>query len=193
MLSGFTSKKSANLHTYLMKTVYRQLPVVIRKRLYNKSYPGVLCLLYDKVELSNHIFTCFGDSGFYENILVKAAEKWMSMSGLMVLWYAETVLVFEEQKKATLALVEYIRFVMELHHTKVWAVRTKHRVDMEKTGLIGDNGLVSGLFGCVISRLSTGIVYMLGVIESFAVRFSRHKLCHFFSGLNGNVYVSIGV
>ncbi|KAG9294020.1 hypothetical protein G9A89_019358 [Geosiphon pyriformis] len=35
MLSGFTNKKSANLHMYLIKTVYKQLLVVVRKKLYD--------------------------------------------------------------------------------------------------------------------------------------------------------------
>ncbi|KAG9302017.1 hypothetical protein G9A89_021061 [Geosiphon pyriformis] len=138
MLFGFTSRKSANLCTYLMKAVYR-------KRLYNKSYSEVLCLLCGEVELSDYVFTCSGNSGLCRNIL-------MSISGLICLstsavlhllslcssnmslytavcknfvvrdWYAETVLVFERQKKTTLALVEYIKFMMELHHTKVYSI-----------------------------------------------------------------------
>ncbi|KAG9284691.1 hypothetical protein G9A89_002922 [Geosiphon pyriformis] len=75
MFSGFTNRKSANLHTYLIKTVYKQLLVVVRKRLYNRGYPGVLCLLCGKIEFFDHAFTCSGDSGLHGNILVEAAEK----------------------------------------------------------------------------------------------------------------------
>ncbi|KAG9302170.1 hypothetical protein G9A89_020604 [Geosiphon pyriformis] len=180
MLSGFTSRKLANLHTYLIKTVYRQLSVVVRKRLYNKSYPGVLYLLYNKMELSDHVFTCFGNFGLHGNILFEAAKKWMSMSGLMssstsaVLhllllcssniglymavcksfvmrnWYVKAVLVFEGQKKTALALT----------------IRTKYKVNIEKTGLVGDNSLISVLSDCVVFRLLAGTVCMLGVIES---------------------------
>ncbi|KAG9306908.1 hypothetical protein G9A89_000776 [Geosiphon pyriformis] len=39
MLFEFTSRKSANLHTYLMNTVYRWLLVAVRKKLYKRSYP----------------------------------------------------------------------------------------------------------------------------------------------------------
>ncbi|KAG9303926.1 hypothetical protein G9A89_005836 [Geosiphon pyriformis] len=74
MLSGFTDRKLANLHTYLIKAVYRQLPMAIRKRLYNKSYPGVLCLLCDKIKLSDHSFTYSDNSGLCRNILVEAAN-----------------------------------------------------------------------------------------------------------------------
>ncbi|KAG9292501.1 hypothetical protein G9A89_001574 [Geosiphon pyriformis] len=179
MLSEFTSRKSANLRTYLMKT------------------------------FSDYVFACFGDSGLRGNILVEAAEKWMSMSGLLssfpsaILlllsscslnvdlytlvcksfvirnWYAEAVSIFERKEKAIQTLVEYIR--------------TKHKVKIEKTGLVEDNGVVSGLFSSVVSTLSASIVHMLGVIKSFAIRFDRCKLCHFFSGLDGDTFVTIGV
>ncbi|KAG9293614.1 hypothetical protein G9A89_005617 [Geosiphon pyriformis] len=186
----------------------------IRKRLYSRSYPGVLCLLCGKIEFSDHVFACSGNSGLCGDILVKAAEKWMSMSGftssfpfaillslslcssdvglytavckgfVMKNWYVKAVSVFEGRKKATQTLVEFIRFV---------TIKTKHRMEIEKTGLVGDNGIVSGLFSNVISTLSAGVVCMLGVIESFAVKFNRYKLCHFFSGLGSNAFVAIGV
>ncbi|KAG9284257.1 hypothetical protein G9A89_002067 [Geosiphon pyriformis] len=58
MLTGFTSRNLAVLHTYLMKAVHRRLPVAIRKRLYDKCYPSVLCLMCGEVEFSDHAFTC---------------------------------------------------------------------------------------------------------------------------------------
>ncbi|KAG9303178.1 hypothetical protein G9A89_001794 [Geosiphon pyriformis] len=149
MLFGFTSRKSANLCTYLIKAVYRQLLIAIRKRLYKKSYSGVLCLMCNKVKLSDHVFTCSGNSGLHGDILVKATEKWKSMSGFSNLftsailllpslcfldvslymaickdfvikdWYAEAVLVFKGKKKAVLALVKYVRFVVKLHCDKI--------------------------------------------------------------------------
>ncbi|KAG9297557.1 hypothetical protein G9A89_007632 [Geosiphon pyriformis] len=75
MLSKFTSRKSANLCMYLMKAVYKRLLVAVRKRLYDQSYPGVLCLLCGEVEFSDHVFTCSCDSDFCRDILVNAAEK----------------------------------------------------------------------------------------------------------------------
>ncbi|KAG9306084.1 hypothetical protein G9A89_015988 [Geosiphon pyriformis] len=221
MLSEFTSKKLANLCTYLMKTVYKWLPITVRKNLYKKSYPGVLCLMCGEMKLSDHVFTCSGNFGLCKDILVKATKKWLSMSGLSSLsasailllflscsldvslymavckgfvignWYAEAVLVFERKKEAVPVLVKFIRFVVELYHDKIWAIRAKHRVNMEKTGLIGNNGLISGLSGSVVSRLSAGVVHMLSVIEFFAVRFGRRKLCQFFSGLDNGAFVSI--
>ncbi|KAG9293685.1 hypothetical protein G9A89_019022 [Geosiphon pyriformis] len=75
----------------------------------------------------------------------------------------------------------------------VLALKAKHRVEMEKAGLVEDNGIVSGLSSSVVSMLLTGVVYMLGVIESFAVRFGRFKLCCFFSDLDGDAFVIIDV
>ncbi|KAG9294402.1 hypothetical protein G9A89_001907 [Geosiphon pyriformis] len=142
--------------------------VAVRKRLYNRSYLGVLCLLCDRVELSDHVFTYSGDFGFCRNILVEAA-----------------VLVFEKKKKAALALVKFSRFVVELYYTKI--------VDMKKVGLVENDSVISDLSYCLVSMLSVEVVYMLRVVEFFAVRFGRCKLCHFFSGLGGNIFVSIDV
>ncbi|KAG9306961.1 hypothetical protein G9A89_000875 [Geosiphon pyriformis] len=75
----------------------------------------------------------------------------------------------------------------------VLVLKTKHRAEMEKTDLVGDNGVISGLSSSVVFTLLAGVVCMFGVIESFAVKFDRHKLCHFFSGLGSDVFVSISV
>ncbi|KAG9288973.1 hypothetical protein G9A89_015522 [Geosiphon pyriformis] len=106
-------------------------------------------------------------------------------------WCAETTLVFEKKEKTALALVEYVRFVVELFCTKIWLIRFKHRMDIEKTGLVKDGGMVSGLLHCLVSMLLDEIVCMLGVLESFAVNFGKHRMCYFFSGLGDNAFVSI--
>ncbi|KAG9297812.1 hypothetical protein G9A89_000117 [Geosiphon pyriformis] len=200
MLFGFTNRKSANLHTYLMKAVHRQLPVVVKKRLYDKNYPGVLCLLCSKVELPDHVFTCSGNTVFRKEILVEAANKWTFLTGSFHLpgsivlhllsscsldvglyaaickgfvlksWLIKATLVFKSKKKAVLAL---------------------HRVDMEKASLANDDSMVSGLSYCMGFLLSDRVVCMFGVIESFAVSFNRHRLCHFFSGLGGDLCIKI--
>ncbi|KAG9296093.1 hypothetical protein G9A89_011945 [Geosiphon pyriformis] len=216
LLSGFTSRKSTNLHMYLMKAIYRQLPVAVRKRLYNRSYPGVLCLLYGEVEFSDHVFTCSGDFGLCGDILMSMSSLTSLFPSAILLllslcssdvslyttvyksfvikdWYAKAVSVFEKRKKATQTLVKFIRFVMKLQYTRIWTIRTKHRVKIEKTGLVEDNNVVSGLFSNVVFTLSAGVVCMLGVIESFTVKFGRHKLCRFFSDLSGNVFIVISV
>ncbi|KAG9289729.1 hypothetical protein G9A89_014464 [Geosiphon pyriformis] len=221
MLVGFTSRAFSSLRTYVMKTVHRRLPVAIRKRLYDKCYPSVLCLLCGEVEFSDHIFTCVHESGIRGEILAEASAHWSALSGgssasavLWVLsqcsidvglytlvckgfvleeWYEEACDVFEDRKVATARIVDYVRFVVGLHRTKVWLARASHRVVMEKAGLVCDVGVVSGLPCGVSSVLSDGVVRLLGLANSFAVSFGRRKSFCFFSGLGGSVQVVINV
>ncbi|KAG9286814.1 hypothetical protein G9A89_012364 [Geosiphon pyriformis] len=221
MFSEFTSKNLANLHTYLIKAVYRKLLVVIKKKLCDRSYPGMLCLLCGEVELSDHDFTCYGNYGLHKNILVETAAKWVSLFSLSCLfnstilcllaacsldgslytavckgfvmrdWYTKAALNFERKGSTTLALMEFVRFVTGLYYARIWAARAKHRINMKKTGLVGNTNVVFGLFHSIMSMLSIGIVYMLGIMKSFAVGFSKRKLCQFFSDLGGDAFISI--
>ncbi|KAG9287185.1 hypothetical protein G9A89_001593 [Geosiphon pyriformis] len=75
MLTGYTSQKSSVLQSYLMKTVHYQLSVVVRKRLYDKSYSGVLCLLCREIELSDLVFSCAIDAGVRDEILVETTTS----------------------------------------------------------------------------------------------------------------------
>ncbi|KAG9295234.1 hypothetical protein G9A89_000057 [Geosiphon pyriformis] len=221
MLAGFTSRASSTLRTYVIKAVHRRLPVAVRKRLYDKCYPSVLCLFCGKVEFSDHVFTCVHESGIRGEILVKASVCWSALAGgfpasavLRVLsqcsinvglytlvckgfvleeWYEEACDVFENRKVATARIVDYVRFVVELHRAKVWLARASHQVVMEKAGLVCDVGVVSGLPCGVSSVLSDGIVRLLGLANSFAVSFGRRKPYCFFFGLGGSVWVVIDV
>ncbi|KAG9303952.1 hypothetical protein G9A89_005862 [Geosiphon pyriformis] len=51
-------------------------------------------------------------------------------------WYEEACSVFEDKKVAVVWIVDFVRFVVGLHRTKVWLARASHRVVMEKTGLV---------------------------------------------------------
>ncbi|KAG9299530.1 hypothetical protein G9A89_020701 [Geosiphon pyriformis] len=82
MLTGFTSHKSSVLWTYLMKAVHRKLSVAVRKRLYDRHYPSVLCLLCGSVEFSDHSFTCTHKSGICEKILVEASAHWSVLASV---------------------------------------------------------------------------------------------------------------
>ncbi|KAG9300870.1 hypothetical protein G9A89_015326 [Geosiphon pyriformis] len=138
------------IHTCFLDLLVESQPILaVKKRLYNRSYPRMLCLLCDEIELSDHVFTCFGDFGFHENILVKAASKWTLLFSILCLsasailqslsmyfsdvglytaicknfvlrdWYAKAVLVFEEKRKAVLTFVKFNRFVVELYCVKI--------------------------------------------------------------------------
>ncbi|KAG9305802.1 hypothetical protein G9A89_001091 [Geosiphon pyriformis] len=76
MLSGFTSRTSAVLRIYLMKVVHKKLPVAIHKRLYDKCYPGVLCLMCSDVELLDHVFTCQSEAAVCADILLGGTALW---------------------------------------------------------------------------------------------------------------------
>ncbi|KAG9296172.1 hypothetical protein G9A89_014764 [Geosiphon pyriformis] len=73
MLAGFTSCKLVDLHTYLMKVLHKRLLVAVRKRLYNRCYSSVQCLLCGEVELPDHVFTCSQDIHIREEILLEAS------------------------------------------------------------------------------------------------------------------------
>ncbi|KAG9304921.1 hypothetical protein G9A89_010783 [Geosiphon pyriformis] len=190
MLTGFTSWVFSTLHTYIMKAVHRRLLVAVRKRLYNKRYPSVLCLFCSRMEFSDHTFTCVHKSGVHGEILAEASVRW---SALACGFPASTVFIFEDKKMAAIRIVDYVRFVVELHRAKVWLARASHQMVMEKAGLVCDSGVVFGLSCDVFSVLSDGVVRLLGVANSFAVSFGYQKSYCFFSGLGGSVRVIIGV
>ncbi|KAG9285010.1 hypothetical protein G9A89_009820 [Geosiphon pyriformis] len=155
------------------------------RKLYSRSYPDVLCLLCDEIEFSNHVFTCSGNSGLHGDILVEATEKWMSMSSLSSLFLFAILLSFSScSLNMSLYTAVYKDFVMRDWYAEAVSVfegkkkaiqtltvRTKHKAEIEKIGLF----------------------HILGVIESFAVKFGRCKLCHFFSGLSDDAFVIIDV
>ncbi|KAG9294215.1 hypothetical protein G9A89_021574 [Geosiphon pyriformis] len=223
MLAGFTSHKSLTLCTYLIKAVHRRLPVAVRKKLYNKCYSGVLCLLCSGVEFPDHAFTYVRESGICDEILVETSAHWSVLAGvfnvfssavLQVLsycsvdvelytlvckgfvlndWCQEACSVFDDKKIAVAQIVDFVKFVVELHHTKMWLVRSSYQVVIEKAGLVHDGGVVSGLSHGISSILFDSVVRLLGVVKSFAICFGHHKLCCFFSGLSGQIQVNIGV
>ncbi|KAG9288545.1 hypothetical protein G9A89_006041 [Geosiphon pyriformis] len=143
MLFGFT-------------TVYKWLPITVKKRLYNVNYSGVLCLLCGEVEMSDHTFvflvgsSCLPTSTVLHLFLAcfLDADLFTAVYKDFVLknWYAEAALAFEGKEKTILTVIEFVRFVVELFCAKVWLVRSKHRVDIKKAGLVRDGGVVLDLF-----------------------------------------------
>ncbi|KAG9284521.1 hypothetical protein G9A89_014125 [Geosiphon pyriformis] len=206
ILVGFTSQRLATLHMYMMKAVHYRLPIAVCKRLYDKKYPGVLCLLCGEVELLDHVFTCAQNADIQKEILSKASAFWASLVGVYCLssfaisqvldlchldvglysvickdfmlkdWCKKTIEVFNEKKKAVNLVVNLVGRLVELYYSKVWLLRSEFKVCIKKAGLVGNN---SELF--------------LGVLESFAVSFGYRRPCFFFSGLDGSLCVNIGV
>ncbi|KAG9297312.1 hypothetical protein G9A89_002001 [Geosiphon pyriformis] len=223
MLAGFTSWRSSCLCTYLIKTVHHQMPVAVRKWLYNKCYFGVLCLLCHEVELSDYVFMCSCDMEIQRKILAVVSANWVffaescSLSSSAVLqsldqcfldiglysvlckgfvlrdWCAEAIKVLESKKKAVSVVVGFVGCFVELYRSKTWLVRSAYRVKMEAAGLVGNDMLIFGLSYCINSLLSGKVVRMLGIISSFAVSFGRCRSCLLFSGLDDNPCVLLGV
>ncbi|KAG9291939.1 hypothetical protein G9A89_004877 [Geosiphon pyriformis] len=199
MLTGSTSQKFSVLQLYLIKA-----------KLYDKNYPGVLCLLCREVELPNHVFFCAMDAGVQEEIFAEAAVSWVSLVSFCVLFSSavlqflgccsldvglylclEAVGVFEVKKMAVGVVVNFVRSIVKLYHSRVWLVRSSYRMNMKKASLVGDNGVISGLSCCKISVLFNDVVRMLGILDSFSVSFGCHRPKLFFSGLDFNPHVIV--
>ncbi|KAG9298209.1 hypothetical protein G9A89_002697 [Geosiphon pyriformis] len=203
MLAGFTSQRSSCLHTYLMKAVHQWLPVVVRKCLYDKLYPGVLCLLCHKVELPDHVFTCSYNVEICKKILVAMCLDWLFMVGLRgslssavlqsLSQCSLDVEILDGKKETVSTVVGFVGHLVELHCSKAWLARLAFRVRIKKTGLVGDDSLFSGLSHCLSSLLPDKVVRMLGIAGSFAVNFGCCRSYLFFSGLNGSPSVDIDV
>ncbi|KAG9289809.1 hypothetical protein G9A89_015389 [Geosiphon pyriformis] len=82
MLAGFTSCKSVDFHTYLIKALHKRLLIAVRKRLYNRCYSDVQCLLCGEVELLDYVFTCSQDVHIQGKILLEASARWTSLVGV---------------------------------------------------------------------------------------------------------------
>ncbi|KAG9290065.1 hypothetical protein G9A89_010371 [Geosiphon pyriformis] len=138
MLFGSTSRALVSLHSYFMKAVYGRLPVAVRKRLYDKKYPGILCLHCGKIEFSDYVFTCSKKAVFHSEILFKWVAVWRSLAGfcfpvplvvleflllcvhdiglyallckgfVLVGWFEKAVQIFENHKKAVWILVDFV-------------------------------------------------------------------------------------
>ncbi|KAG9291923.1 hypothetical protein G9A89_004861 [Geosiphon pyriformis] len=200
-----------------------RLSVVVRKWLYDKLYPGVLCLLCHEVELLDHVFTCSHNVEVYKEVLVTASLDWLSVvsphgsSSSAVLqslgwcsldvnlysvlckkfvlreWCMEAVKIFDGRKEAISAVVGFVGHLVELYCSKAWLARSAFKVRIKKAGLVGDDSLFSGLSRCLGSLLPNKVVRMLGIAGSFAINFSHCRSYLFFSGLDGNPSVNISM
>ncbi|KAG9289656.1 hypothetical protein G9A89_014391 [Geosiphon pyriformis] len=149
MLSESMSKASASLHTYFIKTVYRRLSIVVRKRLYDKYYSGVLCLHCDKIKFSDYVFMCYKEFVFHKAILFEHILCWKSLTGsyffapsviveslllclsdislyallcksfVLVKWFEETVQIFNDHKEATQILVNFVHGLSVLYYSEL--------------------------------------------------------------------------
>ncbi|KAG9296036.1 hypothetical protein G9A89_011888 [Geosiphon pyriformis] len=215
------SKASAGLCTYFMKTVYGKLPIVIRKRLYNKHYSGVLCLHYSKVEFSDHVFTCCKESDFHKVILFKCISCWKSLAGFYFLvssvvvesllsclsdvslyalfckdfvlaeWFEEIMQIFNNHKEATQILVDFVYDLDVLYCSELWGFRFRFRVNIERDNLVGNLKMMPVVSIGLLPVLLNDVVRLIGIDDSFGISFGFHKPYLFFFGLGNRATVYI--
>ncbi|KAG9297924.1 hypothetical protein G9A89_018752 [Geosiphon pyriformis] len=198
MATGFTSRLTANTHTYLIKTLHCQLPVAVQRRIYNKCYSNVLCLYCGKVEVLEFCMSSWrllsGLSLPFSVVLQLMSTCVLDLLVSLALYKGfETVIVFHDPKIAGVKITDFVHSICSTFRNNIWLVCAKYRAFMEKNGLISVDGLfvipVSGL----VSKFSAGVVKLLGVTEAFGILFGFHKSCLFFSGIGDLVSVNIVV
>ncbi|KAG9307291.1 hypothetical protein G9A89_017119 [Geosiphon pyriformis] len=220
MATGFTSRLTADTHTYFMKALHHQFPVAVRKCIYNKCYPSVICLYCGEVEISDHVFSCAIDDSACHQVLESYMSYWRLLSGLFLSssivlqlmltcasdllvssalykgfvfngWLQEAVTVFHDPKIADVKITDFMCSLCSAFRNDIWLVHTKYCAFMKKNGLIpADGSIPIPIFGSV-SRLSPSVIKLLGVTEAFDILFGFHKSCLFFSGIGNMVSVNI--
>ncbi|KAG9303095.1 hypothetical protein G9A89_005053 [Geosiphon pyriformis] len=215
------SHMAAGFQTYFIKALHHQLPVTMHKWLYDKHYPSVVYLFCGDVEVSDHVFSCSFDANGHAQLLDAHAAVWSvcsdldhSSSGVSQLmstcifnisvnttlckgfvfknWFCESVSVFKDSRIAGQNIVVFVCGFSLAFWEDIWLVRAKHHAFMEKNGLILCDGSVPvSIFGLSLG-LSSGVTWLLGVVEAIDVGFGFHKSCLFFSGTRGEVSVHIG-
>ncbi|KAG9300094.1 hypothetical protein G9A89_018371 [Geosiphon pyriformis] len=114
---------------HFVKDVFQWLFVTVRKKLYDRNYPGVLYLLYNKVELSDHVFTCSQDIGVQSKILAEASTHWTALAGVLGLPSSSVILRILSSclvDSGTYAVV-YKKFVL-----RDWLAKTIEIFDCKK-------------------------------------------------------------
>ncbi|KAG9295678.1 hypothetical protein G9A89_002996 [Geosiphon pyriformis] len=220
MTAGFTSRYSSSVRTYFMKSLHHRLPVAVRKCLYDKHYPSMLCLYCGKVEVSDHVFSYKVDEFVRRQLLNSYVGFWKALSGsshsssdiLQLLsssvfdssvsmalfkgfvfngWFSEAVSIFYDPKIAILEIVKFVHSLGLAFRKDVWLICAKHRVYMKKNGLIPLDGSAVILVHGLASRFSVGVVRLLGITSALGVHFGFRKACLFFSGIGESVLVHI--
>ncbi|KAG9306836.1 hypothetical protein G9A89_005737 [Geosiphon pyriformis] len=222
LASGFTSLRTASCRTYFMKALYHRLPVAVRKRLYDRRYPNVVCLFCGDVETSDHVFSCSQDAVGRACLLGTHASAWKALSGLsrsfscvlqalascvsevgigVVLckgfvfdkWFREFVSVFNDSDEGTKRIVSFVHGFCLVFRDDIWLVYARHQMFMEKCSLIPCDGSTFVSVSGLSKVFLAGMIRLLGVAEAFGVGFGFHRFCPFFSGIEDLVSVYIDV
>ncbi|KAG9294187.1 hypothetical protein G9A89_021546 [Geosiphon pyriformis] len=198
MTADFTSIRTAGLHTYFMKALHHRLPVTIHKCLYNRSYPSVVCLYCEYVEVLDHenIFGLYCPSSYVLRTLSScvintSVHVALCKSFVFNNWFFEVVSVFGDLKLAGVKIVDFVCDFCLAFRNKVWLVRVKHRAFMEKHGLIPRDGSMPAAISGLFSLYLAGIVRLLGIDDALGVKFGLCKFNLFISGALNAVSIHI--
>ncbi|KAG9290645.1 hypothetical protein G9A89_011608 [Geosiphon pyriformis] len=202
LAAGFTSARTAGYQTYFMKALHHCLSVAVRKRLYNKGYPSVMCLF---CEISDHVFSCLFDTGDRAQLMNAHASLLSACTSNAVVgvaickgfvfneWYQESFSVFKDSKTAAQNIMAFMRDFCLAFCDNIWLVRVKHRAVIEKDGFIPHDGSIPVSVSGLPSILSSNVVRLLGITDTIGIGFGFHKSNLFFSGVGNLVSVHIGV
>ncbi|KAG9297635.1 hypothetical protein G9A89_011150 [Geosiphon pyriformis] len=222
MATGFTSRRTTNVRTYLMKTLYHWLPVAVRKHIYDRCYPSVLCLYCGEMEVSDHVFSYVIDDSAHCGVLESCMSSWKTISGLSLSffnvlqllltcasdflvfsalykgfvfrgWFREAVSVFHDPKVAGIKITDFVYSLYVTFRNNIWLVCAKHHTYIEKNGLIPVDGSIPVLVSGLVLRFSGGVVKLLGIAEAFGVHFGFCKSCSFFLDIGDSISVNIDV
>ncbi|KAG9287136.1 hypothetical protein G9A89_001030 [Geosiphon pyriformis] len=153
MAVGPTSKHTAGICTYFMKALHHRLPVTVRKHLYDRGYPSVICLFCSCVEVSDHVFSCKADAATHIHLLRNYAMIWENISGLRHSTSSVLQFLFSCILNTLFCIALYKRFVF-----KKWF--------HEAVSMFGDSK--SGLSFVY----SAGVIRLLGINVALGVSFS---------------------
>ncbi|KAG9284326.1 hypothetical protein G9A89_007481 [Geosiphon pyriformis] len=222
LAAGSISVHIAGFWIYFMKALHCRLPVAMRKCLYNREYPSVVCMYCGDVEILDYVFSCSHDATGHAQLLDIYASAWKTLSGLsrsslcvsQLLatcvsnvgvgaalykdfifnnWYHEFVSVFKNSKVGTSKIVNFVCGFCLAFWDNIWLVCARHWAFMEKHGLISHDGSVPPSVSGLSMVFSAGVIRLLGMAEAFGVGFRFCKFCPFFLGIGDLVSVHIGV
>ncbi|KAG9286729.1 hypothetical protein G9A89_012279 [Geosiphon pyriformis] len=168
--SVFISRPSVNVHTYFIKALHYQLPVVISG------------FSYSSLDILQLLSFCISDS-----LVFVVFYKSFVFSG----WFHKTVSIFHDFKVTGLEIVKFVHSFDLAFREDIWLVHARHQAYMEKNGLIPLDGLDLVPVYDLVSRFSAGIVKLLGVTEAFGIQFGFCKSCLFFLSVSNQISVHI--
>ncbi|KAG9296082.1 hypothetical protein G9A89_011934 [Geosiphon pyriformis] len=208
MAAGSIGKCFASAYTYFMKALHYRLLVAVRKCLYSRFYPSILCLYCGKVKVSNYVFSCGSDTAICIQLLDTHAAIWGALSSLLqsssrimqlMLFCVSDTLLYSAFCKSFMFKLCFQEVVLVFKDSKIacqkmdeiWLVHVSYRALIEKHDLIPRDGSVPGLVHGLSSLFSAEVIKMLGITEAFGISFGFHASCLFFSGIRDSVLVII--